>query len=324
MKKVKIAMYDEKGYTERLADYLSRNHGDLFEVRLFTQTEPLKDFLENGIADLLLIGEEEYVNAKWDSERCTGIGTVVLLVGEERDAVVLPEDVESSMETNISRIYQYQSAQEIIRELIKLVADREHIYDIGVGKDQSTTRIIGVYSPFGGAGVSSYARALACEEGKTDTLLICMEFFDGLGSAGNSQEKTESYRGLSELIFYVHQEDRNIGLKLLSLIDNYDGVDCIRTVSDYRDLLTLSPKDAKNLMRHLRMETGYSRIVIDIGFMGAAIMEVLSSCDELYFPESNTESQKQKWIHFQHILKKENLEDILKKVQYVDMVGFGS
>lgn len=321
MERVKIAMYDEKGYTERLADYLSRNHGELFEVRLFTQTEPLKGFLKDGVADLLLIGEEEFAKEKWDWEMCTGIGTVVLLVGNEQSSTKIPDTVEDSLEAKIKKIYQYQSAQSIIRELIKLVADREHIYDIGIRKEQGATRMIGVYSPFGGAGVSSFAKMLAGKEGKRDTLLICMEFFDGLGSPENRQEKTECYRGLSELIFYVHQEDKNIGLKILSLIENYDGVDCIRTVSDYRDLLNLSPRDAINLMRHLREETGYSRVVIDIGFMGAAIMEVLASCDELYFPESNTESQKQKWLHFQHILKKEHLEDVLKRVQYVDMTG---
>ncbi len=37
MKKIVVAMYDEEGYTRRLADYVSQQQNNLFDVRLFTR-----------------------------------------------------------------------------------------------------------------------------------------------------------------------------------------------------------------------------------------------------------------------------------------------
>ena len=45
MKKIVVAMYDEEGYTRRLADYFCQHQKNLFDVRLFTSEESLRKFL---------------------------------------------------------------------------------------------------------------------------------------------------------------------------------------------------------------------------------------------------------------------------------------
>ena len=45
MKKIVVAMYDEEGYTRRLADYFCQHQKNLFDVRLFTSEESLRKFI---------------------------------------------------------------------------------------------------------------------------------------------------------------------------------------------------------------------------------------------------------------------------------------
>ena len=54
MKKIVVAMYDEEGYTRRLADYFCQHQKNLFDVRLFTSEESLRKFLIGQGTELLI------------------------------------------------------------------------------------------------------------------------------------------------------------------------------------------------------------------------------------------------------------------------------
>lgn len=60
MKKIVVAMYDEEGYTRRLADYFCQHQKNLFDVRLFTSEESLRKFLIGQGTELLITGERDW------------------------------------------------------------------------------------------------------------------------------------------------------------------------------------------------------------------------------------------------------------------------
>ena len=73
-------------------------------------------------------------------------------------------------------------------------------------------------------------------------------------------------RGLSEIIFYLKQKNERLALKLRQLVQQSYGMDHIRPVTDFRDLYSLCREDVDRLLTVISGETGYERVIFDIGF----------------------------------------------------------
>lgn len=134
MKKIVVAMYDEEGYTRRLADYFCQHQKNLFDVRLFTSEESLRKFLIGQGTELLITGERD-----WELFRGInhGIHRLILL----SDGQCVREDNGQAV------LFKYQSAESMLQEVLAIVADDEELKVPLPKKQMKGTEFVGVFVP---------------------------------------------------------------------------------------------------------------------------------------------------------------------------------
>lgn len=311
MKKIVVAMYDREGYTSKLAAYFCQHQKSLLDVRLFTAEESLCRFLQEKCTELLIIGEQD-------------LELLHTLKHHVCRLIVLSEG--QCVRENIGQtvIFKYQSAESVLQIVLAIIADDDRMQVPIQKKQVSGTRFIGVYAPFGGAGVSSFSQHLTKEYNlREKCLYISLELFDGLASSDPGKQNDvwnpEASGGMSELIFFLRQHREKISVKLDSLVKHTQGMYCIAAVDDYRDLYSMTISDLRCLLEVLSEETEYEKVVFDIGFFGEIPLELMKHLDTLYIPRADTANQKRKQLSFTRLLHREGLFEVSEKIQYVEV-----
>ena len=309
LKKITVAMYDAEGYTARLAKYFTHHQCDILDVRLFTNEESLQKYFSAHSVDLLLVDEDMMDMLPNLSDK---VYKQILLSDGQRVRESAAEKV----------LFKYQSAECILQEVLSMIADDDKIYVPTRKKQMGGTRFVGVYAPFGGAGVSTLALRLARSyDGAEKCLYVDMELFDGIGNELESKAG-DSWRnvyqgGMSDLIFFLRQNKDKLGLKVESLVRHGEQVDYIAAVEDYRDLYQMTTENLHRFLRVLTEETQYSHIVFDIGFFSEMTMELLKCLDAFYMPQPQTDRQRKKQQSFESLLRREGELDVISEIQYV-------
>ena len=204
-----------------------------------------------------------------------------------------------------------------VRELLTIIAEDEELSDITTNVKSKNTKIISVFSSFGGAGVSSFAWN-KCKESSAfqKTLYVNLELFDGFGEFCEGTDNKRAYiRGMSEIVFYLKQEGSKLSVKLESLVRQRDGIYYILPVEDYKDLYSISVKEMKKFIEIIADETIYENIVFDVGYISDAVISLLEISDDIYMPKPLTGVQQNKLNSFYRILErteKDKLRDIIK------------
>lgn len=308
MGKIQIALYDKNGYMPCLVDYLCKKGHSMIETRLFTSFELLKKWAAAGKIDVLLAGEEVTEEIRE-------------LKGKIAQIMLLSEGGQVNERSEYDLIFKYQSAQEIVKEILTRVAEDDRIAFAKTLKAKRNVRMIGVYAPFGGSGVTEYAISVARELAKKEKVLyISLELFHGLDFLNNPRKGKEqiSYRGMSEVIFYLKQRKEKLALKLETVIASQEGVDYIFSVEDYRDLYSLNREDICHFFEVLSHQTDYDSIVFDIGYLNEAVLYLMEQCNRLYMPKAVTEKQQSKERAFWRFLLREDYEQLAQSFQRVE------
>lgn len=313
MKKIIVAMFDCEGYTKRLAEYLIHHCNAMLDVRLFTNIENMRQFLRRERVEILLVGEKD-----WDSAWETEVNVHQLIFLSDGDMVCEG--------TSRQIIFKYQSAESIVKELLSVIAEDDTIQTGKFKTGFRNVEFIGVYSPFGGAGTSTFAYRMAKEYGvQYLTLYLNMELFDGMSIYQDRQHKDitgtagTGRGGMSELIFYLQQNKDKLAVKIQALVQRREGIDCITAVEDYRDLYSMKIMDLRHLLQVLAEETGYQKILFDIGYLGESSLELMRHCDILYLPKAGSDIQKNKQSSFEELLIREGDREMLERIQFVTM-----
>lgn len=309
LKKIRLALYDEEGYMPCLVDYLCKKGHQMLESRLFTNVQLLKESANNGEIDVLLAGEEVV-------EKIQGLDKVIPQI------MLLSEGDKACEGSSYILLFKYQSAQEIVREILSQVAEDDRIQCGGQKSRRRNIEMIGVYSPFGGGGVTQYALTMIKELGKENqALYINLELFNGLDfMLPRGKEKNESYRGMSEVIFYLKQRKEKLALKLESVIFSADGIDGIAAVEDYRDLYNISQEEMAQFLDVLEGQTAYSKVVFDIGYLSEASLYLMSQCSRVYIPQPQSRIQQSKEDAFRRLLIRENYDELEKSIAKIEKV----
>ena len=61
-------------------------------------------------------------------------------------------------------------------------------------------------------------------------------------------------------------------------------VDYIPPVSYGEDLDQVTPEEITGLLKKIAAESGYERIIVDIGHMGKGALSLFEACDVIYMP----------------------------------------
>ena len=136
----------------------------------------------------------------------------------------------------------------------------------------------------------------------------------------------EEYSGFSKLVcggyeqdlsdvFYLYQRGDFNWLKLKSMILSSGNVDHIPPVSYGEDLDHIPPEEIAGLLRKIAAESGYERIVVDMGHMGKGAVELFEACDVIYMPVLDDMVSMAKLEEFEEYLKEADEWEDCSKIQ---------
>ena len=307
MKRLLLAVLAEEVYAGRFADYINHHKNNFIELMIFTSVESLSDYIKNSIIDILLFDN-----------------IVAEHIPEDKNIhkVIMLSDGECAKEGNgYPVIFKFQSADMIVKEILNDAAEDDKIKNLSVGYIHVQTEFIAVFSPFGGAGVTTFAQNMSRSMGlNKPTLYINLEVFDGFAEFEDEGNSDRRYiRGMSEVVFYMKQNKDKLAFKLESVIKKVDNYSMILPVEDYRDLYSIKYKDMMSLIGVLSDEMPYEKVVFDIGYINDVFLKLMNMCDKLIMPKPADTVQQNKYNAFIRLLSREKLDRLKDKIRLVDI-----
>ncbi|WMJ85455.1 hypothetical protein [Anaerocolumna sp. MB42-C2] len=295
-----LAIYDtESDYANHLMDYLKRNQKNLMQIRVFTNLQSLKAYMEENFIHILLINE----NLPLDEVNMDNIRNICLL--SEENAV--------STNNIYPVIYKYQSAEIIMKELLLyfpeqlLQSNRKNTYD-------TKTKIISVFSMQADVMRQAFAFSLAKQYSAIKkTLYINLDTLPVLSEILGYKADI----GLSELIYFLKQNPSNLSNKISGVITKRQNLDSLEGVSFGPDLFELTPEDIALWLGELQLNADYDVILFDIGCYSQGVLEVFRNSSQILCLIAENNWDEVKYNVFKDQLNWSGYTDVLEKITQV-------
>ena len=262
MKKSIFAVCDlDSSYACNLMDYLNEKRSTPFEVQAFTNVESLKEFASEQEIEILLISTRAMCN----EIRELPISRVVIL-----------SEGEQFQETDLEYpfVYKYQSSDQLISEVMEYYA----------GTNPSTclftttvkTKLIGVYSPVGRSGKTSFALALGEILAETKQVLyLNLEEYSGFEDLFDLHYRTD----ITDLIYFARQKEGSLIYKLNSVIQSFHSLQYIPPALFSADLRDVSGEEWLAFLKEIMTYCEYDVIILDIGSQVDELFQHLQKCN---------------------------------------------
>ncbi len=267
-KQVMVLVDSEEGYAERFKEYVNRTKTAPYQLRAFSDPGLMNVYFETHRAEVLLISEADYGKEKLKAE------VPVRILLSDRSGVRGGDELPT--------IRKYQPVSAILKEVERIVG--ESIKQTAEKKGdiwKPPSKTIGVFSPAGRCGKTTFAMALALKLGTRRAVLYM---------------NTDSYSGLQKLAgFHFHQYFDDLAYHLLSgspglqsvlqaAVIESAGISVLPPAREPSVYLEISNALWQKLMRTVREESQYEIIVLDMGTMPLFYPSLLDECDLLYMP----------------------------------------
>lgn len=266
MKKQLLAVCDgDAAYAVRLADYISRHSRFPVEIHVFSGAEA---FLADPAAPKMdaVIAEERIGRAI--AEHLPS-GRLVLLGAGPAEEGAAGEPV---------RLFKYQKAEGILKAVEVLLS-----MDPGSGRSalRPSSQVIGVFSSSGGCGCTVFALAAAQILGsRMPTVLLSLDLPCPSGIL-----YPEGCEGdLADLIFAVREGSREILPGLLQSAGHAGNCTVLPPLRRAQELAEITEEEWKELIRILREESRFERVVLDLGTLPLICPGVTALCDRIFLP----------------------------------------
>lgn len=297
MKKNIFAVCDlEMDYACNFMNYLNQKKNIPFEIQAFTSAKSLIAFGRENPIELLLISGK----AMCREIREMDIGKIV----------ILSEGVHHPELDQYPSVYKYQSSSDVIREVMACYGEERGILPVQFPVLKKATEILGVYSPLGRCLKTSFALTLGQVLAKEKAVLyLNLEEYAGLEELF---QKGFAYN-LSDLLYYVRQENQNLSLKMNGMIQTVHNLDFIPPVQAPADIRGTAWKDWERLLQELVLHSAYEVIVLDIGNGIDELFQLLDQCKRIYMPVLNDVISSCKIAQFENLLRIWDYPQVLAK-----------
>lgn len=297
MKRKQIAVCDgERDYTLRFAEYANRHRDPLFVVHGFTSWEELADYTKEHPVDMTLLAETWLEKAQ---------------KGGQTGQVICLSEQEYQERTEYPAVYKFQSCSQILQKAYSIYAEQTPT-SLGTALKLEEMKRIGIFSPIGRVGRTSFALALGKELArKKRALYLNMEEFSGFETLYPSQTGWT----LSELMYFLKQGKQAFACRLESIVRQMGGLDYIPPVRSLVELKDISWEDWEMLLEALGRESHYEFVILDFSNGVNGLFELLESCDGIYMPLCGDETAQAKVRQYEDTLKLLDLEEVLEKTE---------
>ncbi len=298
----KLVIFDlEELYANHLMDYISDKKGMPFQTVVFTRKLEMLEYLANNSVDILLIEATQMCEeiTKFD------IGKIILL----SDGSILSEYI------GYDSIFKFKSAENIVREVLDYFVDLRKDYS-PLSTSSAKAEVIGVYSPVGRCGKTSYALALGqvlAEEYKS--LYINLEDYASFEELTDINCPSD----LSDLMYYFKQNPEMIAIKLQAIVRTVNNLDYVAPIFYAKDLRDIETPEWIKLIDSIARAESYEKIIVDIGTMLGDIESMLEYCDTVFLPTTKDYLSVRKVETFKTILDRGGKKQLLDKLIEVQL-----
>lgn len=294
-------IYDtDREYGKRLVSAIS-NHKNLpFHVQLFTSKNELDRFFDYNTADIMVVSED--------------FGTYEAEYGYIEKILVLMEEEIRGYEKNtenierIRKIYKYQSADSILREVIRFAGEG--------GQNMEDVELIGIYSPACEPVRTMFALSMAQILAENNKTLYCnLEEFSGLGEILETQNK----QTLSDIMYYYRCNGSQITENMKCMIVSQSGIDYIPPVGFAQDIGIMETQELSEMFLKIAQECGYKKVVLEISSAVKEQWKMIFACSRVYMPVSNDYLSKQKAHDFEKYILMAGMEHLWNHIERIEI-----
>lgn len=297
MRKNIFAVCDlEVDYALNFMDYLNQKKNIPFEIQAFTTVESLISYGRKTHIELLLISGK----AMCREVRELDIGKMIIL-----SEGVHPPELDS-----YPSVYKYQSSSDVIREVMACYGEEKKALPQQFTVLKKTTEILGVYSPVGRCLKTSFALALGQILARERAVLyLNLEEYSGFeeligkGFAHN----------LSDLLYYVRQDNQNLIHKINGMVQTVNNLDFIPPVQTPADIRGTPWQDWEKLIEIIVLGSSYEVIILDIGNGIDENLQLLDMCKRIYMPVLSDTMSSCKIAQFENLVRIWDYPQILEK-----------
>ena len=303
-----LAVLADGMYSSRFSDYISHHKNVLIDLITFTSINSAEEYVKHSRIDILIVS-----------------GSMACEAGELGNIkkIIVLSDGSYTGHSEYPVIFKYQPAAHILKEIFAQVAEDDNIPGMPQIHTSKHAELIAVYSPYGGSGISTYARNLcAGMAGSNNVLYVNLEIFDSFAEFEGNRDNNEYICGMSEAVYYIKQKKDKLAFKLGSIIKHHkEGYNYILPVGDYRDLYSILPEDMECFTDVLGSGMMYDKVVFDVGYIHGSSLKLLQVCDVVIMPEASGQIQENKQHSFERLLIRNGMDKVIQNIQYVPMKG---
>ena len=265
-----IAVCDkEEEYAHRLMEYMNDKNAFTMKATAFSREESVEDFASYKKIDCILISENMM------SEKMKSVNA--------DKKIILRENANNDEPCEYKEIFKYQSAENIVRDVMSLYEAERYALGDNVGV-RTKKRVIGVYSPIYHAAKTSFALELSREcSQRTPSLYINLESFSGLGEIIGCSDGCN----LGDLLYYAGRSGVSICSRLTEAVVSFRGIEMIPPVQSPDDICAVSVERFKTLFAAVLNNTSYETLILDFGNEISDICEIIRLCTTVFIPEEN-------------------------------------
>ena len=287
MKRNIFAVCDlEVDYALNFMDYMNRKKNIPFEIQAFTSVENLIAYGKQTHIELLLISGRAMCREVRDLD----IGKII----------ILSEGVHPPELDQYPSVYKYQSSSDVLREVMACYGAEKKTVADQIAVLKKTTEIIGIFSPLGRCLKTSFALTLGQILAKERAVLyLNMEEYSGFeellgkGFAHN----------LSDLRYYVRQDNQNLLHKMNSMVQTINNLDFIPPVRTPEDIRGTAWEDWEKLIQEIVLHSNYEFVILDIGGAVDGTFQVLDMCRRIYMPVLSDPVSISKIAQFENLVR---------------------
>lgn len=293
------AVYDvDTAYGERLMRYLEKKEKIQFQIVHFTREEALLQFAADRTIGILIINQQMLTES------------VKVLAVE--CWIVLTEEKQEEECSEYHYIYKYQSAEEIVREIMRY---SETVTPLAVAEKDvwhKTVQMIGIYSPAVDCLKTPFALAMAQLLSQEEAVLyLNLDAVSGLDYLLEKESETD----LSDAMYYMHQG--NLKEKLPGLVQTYGAMDYIAPVRCPEDLRIISADDFVQLLQEIIQSYVYRTIILDVAEGLYSPADILAFCHTIYMPMKSDLISEARQREFWKYLERSDRSDIRDRTQQI-------
>ena len=212
--------------------------------------------------------------------------------------------------TAVENLIDYGKPSDVLREVMEYYGTEKKTASDTFPVLKKDTEILGVYSPLGRCLKTSFALTLGQILAKNKAVLyLNLEEFSGFEELlGKGFAHT-----LSDLLYYVRQDNQNLLHKMNSMVQTINNLDYIPPVQMPADIRGITWQDWERLLQMIMHDSSYEVVVLDIGCGIDENFQLLDLCKRIYMPVLADTVSQCKIAQFENLVRIWDFPQILEK-----------